>query len=390
MIGDKMDTPSGFPASQKDLMIPHQRQESLGCPVRVELGERSYDIVIGRGNLSGLGERLSEFGFSRRIAVVSNPTVFSIYGRSVIDPLKGYGFECLKILIPDGEEYKDYLWSYYILTELLKNRLDRRSCLIALGGGVIGDITGFVASIYMRGISFVQVPTTLLAQVDSSVGGKTGVNHYLGKNMIGTFFQPRIVWIDTDTLKTLPEREFLGGLSEVIKYGVIWDENLFKFLRDNRESITALDHSAMTHIIKRSCEIKAEVVSRDEREAGLRAILNFGHTIGHAIETLTGYRRYIHGEAVSIGMRVEALLSMALGIAEKGVDEEIRSILSSYRLPVNLPDSINENEIINSMQIDKKAISGKLRFILPERIGKVRIEEVTDSDRVTEAIRFCR
>lgn len=390
MIGDKMDTPSGFPASQKDLMIPHQRQESLGYSVRVELGERSYDIVIGKGNLAGLGERLSEFGFSKRIAVVSNPTVFSIYGRSVIDPLKGYGFECLEILIPDGEEYKDYLWSYYILTELLKNRLDRRSCLIALGGGVIGDITGFVASIYMRGISFVQVPTTLLAQVDSSVGGKTGVNHYLGKNMIGTFFQPRIVWIDTDTLKTLPEREFLGGLSEVIKYGVIWDENLFKFLRDNRESITALDHSAITYIIKRSCEIKAEVVSRDEREAGLRAILNFGHTIGHAIETLTGYRRYIHGEAVSIGMRVEARLSMTLGIAEKRVDDEIRSILSSYRLPVNLPDGINEDEIINSMQIDKKAISGKLRFILPERIGKVRIEEVTDSNSITEAIRFCR
>lgn len=364
---------------------------SSGYPdkVRVELGQRSYDIVIGRGNLTGLGDGLMGFGFSK-IAVVSNPTVFNIYGRYVIDPLENSGFECLKILIPDGEEYKDYLWSYYIITELLKSRLDRKSCLIALGGGVVGDITGFVASIYMRGISFVQVPTTLLAQVDSSVGGKTGVNHSLGKNMIGTFFQPRIVWIDTDTLKTLPEREFLGGVSEVIKYGVIWDEDLFKFLRDNRESIITLDHSALTYIIRRSCEIKAEVVSRDEREAGLRAILNFGHTIGHAIETLTGYRKYIHGEAVSMGMRAEARLSMTLGIAKKGVDEEIRSVLSSYKLPVNLPDDISDSEIIHSMRIDKKAISGKLRFILPERIGKVRIEEVTDSDRITETIMACK
>lgn len=358
--------------------------------VRVELGERGYDIVLGRGILSGLGERLKEFGFSNRIGVISNPRVFSLYGRVVLDSLRGSNFECLEVIIPDGEEYKDYLWSYYILTELLKNRLDRRSCLIALGGGVIGDLTGFVASVYMRGINFVQVPTTLLAQVDSSVGGKTGVNHYLGKNMIGTFYQPRLVWIDIDTLTTLPEREFLGGIAEVIKYGMIWDEGFFKFLRDNRDSILSLEPSALQHIIKGSCEIKAEVVSRDERESGLRAILNFGHTIGHAIETVTGYRRYIHGEAVSIGMRVETGLSTALGIAKKGIEEEIASILDSYNLPIKVPLDLKDNELLSSMQIDKKAISGKLRFVLPERIGEVSIEEVTDAEIIRETIRRCK
>lgn len=355
--------------------------------VRVELGDRSYDIVIGREILQDLGIRLKEFGFSK-LSIISNPTVFDLYGKIIVDSLRNSGFEYGTILLPDGEEYKDYLWSYYIVTELLKNKLDRGSCLIALGGGVIGDITGFVASIYMRGINFVQIPTTLLAQVDSSVGGKTGVNHPLGKNMIGTFYQPRIVWIDTDTLKTLPEREFLAGLAEVIKYGIIWDEGFFEFLKKNKESIVALDRSALRHIIKRSCEIKAEVVARDEREAGLRAILNFGHTIGHAIETLTGYRRYIHGEAVSIGMRVEAILSVSRGIAEAGLDGEITSILNSYGLPINLPYDINDDEILSSIEIDKKAISGRLRFILPERIGKVRIEEVSDLNLIRSSL-FC-
>lgn len=358
--------------------------------VRVELGERSYDIVIGRGILSGLGGVLRELGSGKRVSVISNPTVFALYGKVLIDSLKASDFDCLEILIPDGEEYKDYLWSYYILTELLKNKLDRRSCLIALGGGVIGDITGFVASLYMRGISFIQVPTTLLAQVDSSVGGKTGVNHPLGKNMIGTFYQPRLVWIDTDTLKTLPEREFLSGLSEVIKYGVIRDRDLFGFLERERDSILNLDPSSLSRIIRRSCEIKAEVVSSDEREAGLRAILNFGHTIGHALETLTGYRRYLHGEAISAGMRVETRLSVLLNIADSGVDDRVASILDSYGLPVDIPADIDESDMLSAMEIDKKAISGRLRFILPVSIGDVRIEEVTDLEKIREAIRGCR
>lgn len=358
--------------------------------VRVELGERSYDIVIGAGTLPGLGDSLRRFGFSKRIAIISNPTVFGLYGKAVIKSLRNSDFDCFEVIIPDGEEYKDYLWSYYILTELLKNKLDRRSCLIALGGGVIGDITGFVASLYMRGINFVQVPTTLLAQVDSSVGGKTGVNHHLGKNMIGTFYQPRLVWIDIDTLKTLPKKEFLSGLSEVIKYGVIWDDEFFSFLEKNREPILALNPLPLTQIIKRSCEIKAEVVSKDERESGLRAILNFGHTIGHAIETVTGYRSYLHGEAVSIGMRVEAKLAMLVGLSEKSVEDQVLSILSSYGLPVNIPVEIKVEEILSAMEIDKKVLSGRLRFVLPERIGKVRIEEVTELEKIKEAIKGCR
>lgn len=354
--------------------------------VRVELGQRSYEIFIGRGILSGLGKVLKGFGFSKKISLVSNPTVFALYGKVIMDSLRDSDFDCVEVIIPDGEEYKDYLWSYYILTELLRYKLDRRSCLVALGGGVIGDITGFVASIYMRGISFVQVPTTLLSQVDSSVGGKTGVNHPLGKNMIGTFYQPRLVWVDTDTLKTLPEREFLSGLSEVIKYGVIWDWELFEFLGRERESILALEPSALSYIIRRSCEIKAEVVSRDEREAGLRAILNFGHTVGHAIETTTGYRRFLHGEAVSIGMRAEARLSSILGISDVDTEKRILSLLSSYGLPVDIPPEVKKEELLPAMEIDKKAVGGRLRFILPERIGKVRIEEVTDTAKIRTAI----
>jgi 3-dehydroquinate synthase len=354
--------------------------------IRVDLGERSYDITISSGILSDLGTALKEFRFSKKAAIISNPTVYNLYGMTVLESLKEADFEPSVILIPDGEEYKDYLWSYYILTELLRLKLDRRSCLIALGGGVIGDITGLVASLYMRGIDFIQVPTTLLAQVDSSVGGKTGVNHHLGKNMIGTFYQPRLVRIDIDTLKTLPQREFLCGIAEIIKYGVIWDEGLFNFLREKREEILSQDNDALKFIIKRSCEIKAEVVSRDEREAGLRAILNFGHTVGHAIETLTGYRSYLHGEAVSIGMVAEARLAAILGITDREVATALSSLLSSYGLPVSIPPDIKDSDILSTMEIDKKALAGRLRFILPERIGKVRIEEVTDSDRIKKSL----
>src|SRR4030043_1758540 len=259
--------------------------------IRVELAERSYNIFIGSNTLEGIGDKLKLFELGPKIAIVSNPTVFQLYGERVLESVKKAGFDLLTVIIPDGEEYKDLLWLQHIYDELLKHKLDRSSALIALGGGVTGDITGFAASTYMTGISYIQIPTTLLAQVDSSVGGKTGVNHKRGKNMIGTFWQPRLVWIDAETLKTLPERELLAGIAEVIKYGVIRDKELFDFLEVNRDEILNLDGNALTHIIKRSCEIKAEVVSRDERESGLRAILNYGHTLGHAIETVTEYKR---------------------------------------------------------------------------------------------------
>ncbi|GAB4416494.1 MAG: 3-dehydroquinate synthase [Thermodesulfovibrionales bacterium] len=353
--------------------------------VRVALGDRSYGIFIGSDILGKLGERLKGFGFSS-VTVISNPTVYSLYGDAVMDSLSKAGFNPWSVIIPDGEEYKDILWAYYIYGELLKQGLDRASALIALGGGVIGDITGFVASTYMRGISFIQVPTTLLAQVDSSVGGKTGVNHPLGKNMIGTFYQPRLVWTDVDTLKTLPENELLAGLAEVIKYGVIWDEGLFRFLEKSRDMIVGLDRGALGYIIRRSCEIKAEVVSRDEREAGLRAVLNYGHTIGHAIETATGYTQYLHGEAVAIGMCLEARLSSLLGLMGDKDADRVKSLLSSYGLPVEIPPDIGRDRILSSMKLDKKAVAGELRFILPERIGTVTFKGV-DVNRIIEAIK---
>ncbi|MEW6068747.1 MAG: 3-dehydroquinate synthase [Nitrospirota bacterium] len=341
--------------------------------IKVELGERSYDISIGSNILDGIGEKLKSFGFSPKIAIISNPTVFSLYGKCVADSIKSAGFSLLTVNIPDGEQYKNLTTLQQIYDELLKFRLDRKSALIALGGGVVGDITGFAASTYMRGIAYIQIPTTLLAQVDSSVGGKTGIDHELGKNMIGTFWQPRLVWIDIETLKTLPQRELLAGLAEVIKYGVIWDKGLFDFLGINRDKILNLDKDALTHIIKRSCEIKAEIVSRDERESGLRAILNYGHTIGHAIETVTEYKKFLHGEAVAIGMYLEARLSHIIGMIDNDAVSRIKDIIYSYSLPSEMPADIHIDQILSSMQLDKKAVAGELRFILPEEIGNVRI-----------------
>ena len=343
--------------------------------VRVELGERSYDIVIGSNILRSIGASLKTFDFSPKVAVISNPTVYPLYGNIVTGSLKKQGFDVLTVTIPDGEEYKDLLWVEHIYNELLKKKLDRSSALVALGGGVIGDIAGFAASTYMRGISCIQVPTTLLAQVDSSVGGKTGVNHKLGKNMIGTFWQPSLVLIDVKTLKTLRRREFLAGIAEVIKYGVIWDEKLFNFLEAEKKKILNLDRDALLYVIKRSCEIKAEVVSEDEREAGLRSILNFGHTIGHALETATEYRQYLHGEAIAIGMHLEAKLANLLNLIENKKVLKVKALIDGYGLPSEMPADIDIAHILSSMQLDKKAVAGKLKFILPEKIGKVRIEK---------------
>lgn len=354
--------------------------------IRVDLGERSYRIVIGSDILDKIGEQAKGLGFSSRIGLISNPVVHGLYGKAIEDSLKYAGLEVVTVLIPDGEEYKSLTWASNIYGELLKHRLDRASALIALGGGVIGDITGFVASTYMRGISFVQVPTTLLAQVDSSVGGKTGINHPLGKNMIGTFYQPGLVWADIDTLKTLSKREFLAGMAEVIKYGVIWDKELFALLEKSRDSILNLEPSPLIHIIKRSCEIKAEVVSKDERETGLRAILNFGHTVGHAVETVTGYTAYLHGEAVAIGMNIEARLSALLNLLNSADVDRIKSLLSLYGLPCELPAGISKDSLLSAMKIDKKALAGEMRFVLPEKIGSVKLEKV-NADKVSEVLR---
>ena len=355
--------------------------------IRVNLAERSYDIAIGSGMLDEIGSKLRSFSFSPNIALVSNPTVFGLYGERVLNAVRNAGFDCLEVLIDDGEEHKNLISLQHIYHELLKHRLDRSSALIALGGGVIGDIAGFAASTYMRGIAYVQVPTTLLAQVDSSVGGKTGVNHELGKNMIGTFWQPRLVWIDVETLKTLPGKEVLAGLSEVIKYGVIYDGELFDFLDAQKNNILNLQEKALIHIIKRSCEIKADVVSKDEREAGLRAILNYGHTIGHAVETVTRYTQYLHGEAVAIGMHFEALLAHKLNLINADTVEKIKKLIEAYGLPSELPSGLDRETMLSAMQLDKKAKAGELTFILPEKIGSVKIERGIDEQVLREILK---
>ena len=365
----------------------HEIIEHLGLDaqqVRVDLGERSYDIVIGSKLVEKIGLRLKEFRPSK-VAIISNKKMFPLFRDSILKSLREHYIEPKIILIPEGEEYKDLLWTYHLHGELLKAKFDRSSLLIALGGGVIGDITGFVASTYMRGIKFIQVPTTLLSQVDSSVGGKTGVNHPLGKNMIGTFYQPSLVVIDINTLKTLPHREFMSGMAEVIKYGIIADRKFFDYLHTHREDILSFGDSII-HIIKRSCEIKADVVSKDEQESGLRAILNFGHTIGHAIETVTGYKKYLHGEAIAIGMCAAAELAVKSAIFNSKDTLLIKELMESYNLPVLIPDDLKASELIDAMEIDKKVKAGKIKFILPESIGTVRIEDDVDRELIKDVI----
>ncbi len=354
--------------------------------VKVSLKERSYEILIGAECLEGVSAHVENICPSGTVALVTNTTVFGLYGEKLLEALRAKALKVHTIVIPDGEQYKDYFWAYHILTEMLQAGLDRGSCLVALGGGVVGDIGAFCASLYMRGIALVQVPTTLLSQVDSSVGGKTGVNHPLGKNMIGTFYQPKLVWIDVSTLKTLPEREFLAGMAEVLKYGVILDREFFGFLEGSRQEILNLEPEVLQKVVKRCCELKAEVVSKDEREAGLRAILNYGHTIGHAIETLTNYRGFLHGEAVAVGMVAEAIISEALGYLNSDESQRIRTTINDYGLPVSIRMNIGPDAMLQAMARDKKARKGALTFVLPEQIGKVRIERDVPEVAVLEAI----
>jgi 3-dehydroquinate synthase len=347
--------------------------------VSVSLGDRSYDIEIGR-SLDQIGSRLQGLGLGRKMAVVTNPTVKKLYGQRLVDSLTAGGFLVMSIEVPDGEQFKNLDWANAIYTALLINSFDRKSALVALGGGVIGDLTGFAAATFMRGVPFIQVPTTLLAMVDSSVGGKTGVNHAMGKNMIGAFYQPVKVLMDYSVLTSLPKEELLAGLAEVIKYGVICDEALFDYLVDNREKILALDSDAIGHIIRRSCEIKADVVSRDEREGGLRAILNFGHTLGHAIETAESYAMR-HGYAVAIGMVYASRLAHKTGLCDASVPDRVERLIKSYGLPTDLsalsrrPAAI---ELMDTMQVDKKAVGGKVKFVLPKKIGEAVITKEWD------------
>lgn len=355
--------------------------------VKVSLGDRSYDIGIGSG-LGEAGAQLRDLGLGKKIALVTNPTIKKLYGQRIVDSLKDAGFTVMSIEIPDGEQYKNLDWANSIYTALLINSFDRKSALVALGGGVIGDLTGFAAATFMRGIPFIQVPTTLLAMVDSSVGGKTAVNHAMGKNMIGAFYQPKKVLMDLSVLKTLPKEELLSGMAEVIKYGVVWDGSFFEYLVNNREKILTLDPDALLYVIRRSCEIKADVVSKDEHEGGLRAILNFGHTLGHAIETAENYT-IRHGYAVAIGMVYAARLAQKTGLCDASVPDRVEKLIAAYGLPTDLAALSRKptaTELMNTMQIDKKAEGGKVKFVLPKNIGEVVITREWDERQLEELI----
>ncbi|MGA2193334.1 MAG: 3-dehydroquinate synthase [Nitrospirota bacterium] len=355
--------------------------------VHVDLGARSYDIEIGPGMLSMLGQRMSGLGLEMRTGVITNDKVAPLYGDSTVESLKSAGLSPELLVIPDGEEHKTLESASRAYDWLTMRRFDRTCALVALGGGVIGDLTGFVAATYLRGVPFVQVPTTLLSQVDSSVGGKTGVNHKLGKNMIGAFYQPVHVLADIDTLGTLPMEEFLSGMAEVIKYGVISDADFFEYIERNRGEILRKEPEALTHIIRRSCEIKASVVGRDERESGLRAILNFGHTVGHAVEALSNYTGYRHGEAVSIGMVAAARLAKNTGLCGPDVPERIEALLEAYGLPVKMPEFAPAS-VLDAIGHDKKAEGGKVKMVLPRRIGEVVITKDWDERELVEAMKI--
>lgn len=340
--------------------------------VRVGLGARSYDIVIHPHGLQYLGQYLRDLGFSGRVGVVTNPIVEDFYGRTVERSLRQYGFRSSVISIPDGERAKTLRWVSALLDQLMRERFERQSVLVALGGGVVGDITGFVAAIYLRGIPFVQVATTLVAQVDSSVGGKTGVNHPRGKNMIGAFYQPSLVLLDPQTLHTLPQREWIAGLAEVIKYGMIADRKFFRFLEASMDDIVAMKDAPLQHVVKRCCEIKAKVVGKDERESGLRRILNYGHTIGHALEAWGNYKTFIHGEAVGIGMVYEADLAHYLGYCSESVVQRQRDLIRRAGLPTAWPN-IAFHDLWEAMRHDKKVAQGRIHCVLPQAVGKVAV-----------------
>lgn len=342
--------------------------------ITVNLGERSYPIYFLRGGLEDIGSLMSNAGFKGKVGIITNPLVNGLYGGRVVSSLKKTGFLPAVIEIPDGEEYKNLETVSNIYDNLISNKMERSSLIIALGGGVVGDIAGFAAATYLRGVPFIQIPTTLLSQVDSSVGGKTGVNHSKGKNLIGAFYQPSLVLIDSDVLKTLAQREIRAGLAEVIKYGIIKDANLFSFLEKNHQDILKLGNS-VDYAIERSCEIKADVVEKDEREKGLRAILNFGHTFGHAIESLTDYKEFKHGEAVAIGMVMAAGLSYKMGICSHDTYQRIKNIVEMFGLPA-APPQIEPDRFIKAMETDKKAAGANLRFVLVKDIGEVMIHEV--------------
>jgi 3-dehydroquinate synthase len=344
--------------------------------VRVELGDRAYDILIGAG-LFDAPAAWAGLPRSATALVVSNTTVAPLYARQLKEALAQHYPRVLMVELPDGEQYKDSATLGLIYDELLAQGCDRKTVLFALGGGVVGDMAGFAAACYMRGVPFVQVPTTLLAQVDSSVGGKTAINHPLGKNMIGAFYQPARVICDLDSLATLPAREFSAGLAEVIKYGPIFDTGFLEWIETNLDALMARDHAALMFAVRRSCEIKAQVVGLDEREGGLRAILNYGHTFGHAIEAGLGYGEWLHGEAVGCGMVMATALSAQLGLVDTAFVDRIERLCGRAGLPVRAP-VLGAERYLQLMRVDKKAEAGEIRFVLIDGIGHAVMRTAPD------------
>lgn len=349
----------------------------------VELGKRSYPILIGADLLTE-GRTLSRHMRGRRALVVTNEKVAPLYLDKALGALGDVSADHL--VLADGEQFKTLDTLKLIFDRLLKLKHDRTTTLIALGGGVVGDMTGFAAACYQRGVDFIQVPTTLLAQVDSSVGGKTGVNHPLGKNMIGAFHQPRCVVADTTTLATLPVRQFRAGIAEIIKYGLIADPEFFAWLERNIDAVIGLDQNALVYAIERSCRVKASIVSADEREGGLRAILNFGHTFGHAIETAQAYTGWLHGEAVAAGMVMAARLSARMKWLEDADVRRIVRLLERVGLPVTFPPEMSGSDLIERMSVDKKAMNGIIRLVLLRRIGRADLTADYDSEQLEKVV----
>ncbi|GAA59760.1 3-dehydroquinate synthase [Pseudoalteromonas sp. BSi20652] len=349
----------------------------------VNLDERSYPIYIGESVLQDNGRLVHHVGDCRPI-IITNDTIAPLYLQGLLDSLDE--LNPLFFIIPDGEQFKSLEWFEKISAFLLQNNCGRDTCLIALGGGVVGDLTGFVAACYQRGVPFIQIPTTLLSQVDSSVGGKTAVNHPLGKNMIGAFYQPQAVFIDTQSLHTLPAREFAAGMAEVIKYGLIYDTELFSYLENNVENLQQLNEVSLQHIIFRCCEIKALIVAQDEKEQGLRALLNLGHTFAHAIEAQMGYGTWLHGEAVAIGMVLAAKLAHTRKDLSTTEVARIVDVIAQYNLPTKIPSVMTSEQFLTHMRKDKKNKKGTIRFILPTQFGQCALVDDVSDDQVRALI----
>ncbi len=367
-----------------------ENSHSARTQVQISLAERSYPIVIGAGLLGDVSN-YAHLPAASTALIVSNTTVAPLYAAQLKAALQSRYVKVLLLSLPDGEGFKDWQTLQLIFDALLRNGCDRKTVLFALGGGVVGDMTGFAAASYMRGVPFVQVPTTLLAQVDSSVGGKTAINHPLGKNMIGAFYQPQLVLCDLDVLNTLPSRELSAGLAEIIKYGPIADLAFLDWIESNLDALLARDPAALAHAIQRSCEIKAWVVGQDERETGLRAILNFGHTFGHAIESGLGYGQWLHGEGVGCGMVMAAHLSQRLGLVDLPFVERLTRLVARAGLPVKAPvlrAADNAGRYLELMRIDKKSEAGEIRFVLLDQPGAASVRSAPEP-LVREVIDFC-